>query len=135
MKQEKQLRRRRNFSEVFKRQLVKEFESGRSTVKELGLDYSIQTRVLYRWIHKYSRYYQSGSRIIVEMTSQEDTNKELRKKIAALEQAVGKKQMQIDYLEKLIELSEKAYKIEIKKKGDTSPLTGSTGIDPNTGGQ
>jgi transposase-like protein len=135
MKKVKQLRKRRHFSEVFKRQLVKEFESGHSTVNELSEDYSIQTRVLYRWIHKYSRYYQSGSRIVVEMKSQEQTNKELREQIAKLEQVVGKKQMEIDYLEKLIELSEKAYKVEIKKKADTSPLTGSADIDPNTAGQ
>jgi transposase len=43
------------------------------------------------------------------MESEEVKNKELRNTVACLKQLVGQKQMQIDYLEKLIELASKEH--------------------------
>ena len=135
MKQEKQVRIKRNFSESFKKSIVSHYESGRYTVLELEEEFGISNPLIYRWIRKYSRYYKQGSRVIVEMKSQDQTNSELRSKIKDLESTVGRKQMEIDYLEKLIEISEKAFKIQIKKKEDSSPLTGLKPTGINTAGQ
>ena len=134
-KERSRIRSRRIFSESFKKSIVKKYEKGESTVNELGQDYHIGVQLIYRWIHKYSRYYDHGSRIIVEMKSQDQTNKELRAKIKELESIVGKKQITIDYLEKLIELTEKELKFSVKKKDVSSPLTGSEQIKKNTSGQ
>lgn len=41
--------------------------------------------------------------------------KELEEKVKLLEQAVGQKQIKIDYLEKMIDLASEDYKIDIKK--------------------
>ena len=136
MKKEKgRIKSKRIFSDSFKKSIVTKYEKGESTVNQLEQDYHIGVQLIYRWIHKYSRYYDHGSRIIVEMKSQDQTNKELRAKIKELESIVGKKQITIDYLEKLIELTEKELKISVKKKDVSSPLTGSEQIKKNTSGQ
>jgi hypothetical protein len=51
--------------------------------------------------------------------------KELHKRIEELERIVGQKQLNIDFLEKMIELATDQYGIEIKKNFDTPPSTGS----------
>ncbi len=67
-------------------------------------------------------------RLIVESDS--DTAKliELRKKIAELERTVGQKQIVIDFKDKMIELAEEHYNIDIKKNFSTqqSSTTGKT---------
>lgn len=52
--------------------------------------------------------------------------KELQKRIAELERIVGQKQLNIDYLEKMIDLAGEHYNIDIKKNFDTPQSTGST---------
>jgi len=44
------LQRRRNFSESFKKERVKEYESGSFTVLELSKLFNIRHTTLYRWI-------------------------------------------------------------------------------------
>ena len=51
--------------------------------------------------------------------------KALEARVKELEGAVGRKQMNIDYLEKLIELAEAKLGVDIKKKCTTQPLAGS----------
>ena len=54
---------------------------------------------------------------------------ELEKKIAELERAIGQKQVQLDFKDKMIELAEQLYGIDIKKKFESTSLsgTGNTG--------
>jgi hypothetical protein len=54
--------------------------------------------------------------------------KELELKIKQLEQAVGQKQIKIDYLEKMIDIAKEELKIDIKKNFNTSQSTGSETI-------
>ena len=51
--------------------------------------------------------------------------KALEARIKELEGVVGRKQMSIDYLEKMIELTGTELGIDIKKKCNMSPLPGS----------
>jgi hypothetical protein len=59
--------------------------------------------------------------MIVELES--DTFKLItqQKRIAELERLVGQKQVKIEFLEKMLELTEKEYKIDIKKKFESKP--------------
>lgn len=50
--------------------------------------------------------------------------KDLEKKIKELEQIIGRKQIKIDYYEKMIEIASKDFDIEIKKNSDTPQSTG-----------
>ena len=60
--------------------------------------------------------------------SSEKKVKELNKRIEELERIVGQKQLNIDFLEKMIELAKEQYGIDIKKNSSTPPSTGSDQI-------
>jgi transposase len=51
--------------------------------------------------------------------------KDLQKRISELERIAGEKQLNIDFLEKMIELAKDHYGIDINKNFDTPPSTGS----------
>lgn len=57
------------------------------------------------------------------MEAKSDTQKilALQKRIAELERIVGQKQVLLDFKEKMIELAEEEYKIDIKKKFTDKP--------------
>ncbi len=52
----------------------------------------------------------------------------LEQRIKELEVAVGQKQMNIDYLERMIELAKEEYDIDIKKNSNTPQSDGSKQI-------
>jgi len=123
------LQRRRNFSESFKKERVKEYESGSFTVLELSKLFNIRHTTLYRWIYKYSTY-QRRNVIMVEMKDSASKKlKDYEQKIADLERALGQKQLNIEYLEKLIEIANQTYSIDIKKNANTPRSPGSRHTD------
>lgn len=114
-------RRLRTFSVEFKRQKVREIESKVTSISEVARIYDVRINNVSRWIEKYSNHYMKGVRIIVE--SESDTRKlmEQAKRIAELERIVGQKQLLIDFQLKMMELAEKEYNIDIKKKFEKMP--------------
>jgi transposase len=108
-------RRRRHFSESLKRKLVKEIEEKRSSVSQICKVHEVSYTAIYRWISLYSLQ-EKPTRTIVEAKS--DTTKilALQKKIADLERLLGQKQVLIDFQEKMIEIAEQTYQVDIKKK-------------------
>lgn len=122
------LRAHRVFSEEFKKARIKEYESGEQSVVELSRLFNIQGALIYRWIHRYS-FYNKKRTILVEMKdSAKQKLKDYEKRIADLERIVGQKQLNIDFLEKMIDLAEQEYKVDIKKNVNTplSPGSGKT---------
>lgn len=115
----------RKFSDEFKRYVVKEFESGTFSVKQLGKIYSIRHQVIYNWIYKFSTFNEKGIRIVEMKESSSSKLKEMEQRIKELEQAVGQKQIKIDYLEKMIDLAKSELDIDIKKNYNTPQSTGS----------
>lgn len=103
------------YTKEFKVQLVKEFETGKFSVPQLEKLYSISNSSIYSWIHKYSTFNEKGIRIVEMKESSTSKLKELAQKVKDLEQIVGKKQIQIDYLEKMIDISKDDLNIDIKK--------------------
>lgn len=114
-------RQQRHFSENFKKEKVREIEIGISKVADICKQYEVTTTNVYRWIHKFGSMKQKNERLIVE--SQSDTKEllELKKKIAELERIVGQKQILLDFKDKMIEIAEETYKVDIKKKFGTRP--------------
>jgi transposase-like protein len=113
------LRTVRVFSDAFKRRRVKELDQGLYTVTEVSRLYEVSTKSVYRWLYKYSINHQKGVRQVVEMESEEQKTKALLKRVAELEQVIGQKQLQIDYLEKLIEVGSEELRVDLKKSFDT----------------
>lgn len=118
-------RQNRHFDEGFKRRKVIEIERGITAVGEISREYQVSRTSIYAWIHKYSRTRKKQERMVVEAKS--DTRKiaVLKEKVRELERIVGQKQIQIDFFDKMIELAEQEYGIEIKKKHSTPRSAGS----------
>jgi transposase len=119
------LRKRRQYSDEFKKQIVADFESGQFSVKQLEKLHGIADQVIYRWIHKFSTFNQKGFRVVEMKESSQQKLKELERKIKDLEAALGRKQIQVDYLEKMIEIAKTELNIDIKKNYNTSQSAGS----------
>jgi transposase-like protein len=120
----KQIRKKRIYSEAFKKQLVLEFEKGKISVPQMEKLYGIGNANIYRWIYKYSIFNEKGSRIIEMKDSATNKLKLLERKVRDLERMVGQKQIKIDYLEKMMEIAKEELDIDIKKNFDTPQSTG-----------
>ncbi|RFM29125.1 transposase, partial [Deminuibacter soli] len=116
---------RRVFSEEVRRSAVKAIESGKSSVAITCHNYGISTTTVYRWLNKYSRHLQSGQTIVIQMNSEATKNQELQKRIHELEAALGRKQMEVDFLTKMIEIGKDEFGFDLKKKLSTPPSSGS----------
>ena len=115
----------RNFGEKFKKDVVSRIENNEFSVREISELYGVSTTAVYKWVYKYSILYRKGYKQIIEPMSTTKKVKDLQKRIKELEQAVGQKQMRVDFLEKLIEISESELGIDIKKKAGSKPKFGS----------
>lgn len=115
---------RRLFSEDFKKARVKEYESGEFTVGEISRLFEINSVIVYRWIYQYSLYNRKSVKIMEMASSGTKKVKELEQRIKELERIVGQKQLNIDYLETMIELAKEKYSIDIKKNSNTPPSSG-----------
>lgn len=115
----------RHFSEAFKKEKVKMIEDKKITVRQLSKIYGVCDAAIYKWIHKYSMRIGRGERYVVEKESEGAKTLELLKRIAELERKVGQKQLEIDYLEKVVELSSEQTGIDLKKKYESGHSAGS----------
>lgn len=115
-------RKRRRFSETFKVQKVRELESGQVRICEIKKEYDVSCTAIYKWINKYSMSKKKKpERLIIESESDVVKLQQLRKKIAELERTIGQKQVELDFKDKMIDLAEDHYDIDIKKKFEDSP--------------
>lgn len=106
----------RRYGDKFKKDIVKGIDTNRHTVKEVSDLYGVSRASIYKWIYKYSHLYCKGYRQIIEPMSSNKKLSELQKKIKELERVVGQKQLEIDFMKKVIELSEEEYRVDISKK-------------------
>jgi len=111
-------RHRRTFSTTFKKKKVKDIELGKVKISEICKVYQVSSVSVYRWINKFGSI-SKPERIIVE--SKSDTQKilALKKRIAELERLVGQKEIQLTFKDKMIDIAEEKFGIEIKKKPST----------------
>lgn len=105
--------------------VVKFYESGQRTVLEMVREFDLCEATVYSWIYRYSEYNKKSVQVVEMKDSQQHKIKELEQRVRELEQAVGRKQINIDYLEKMIELAKEHYDIDIKKNYDTPQSGGS----------
>jgi transposase len=119
------IRKSRQYSSEFKKEIVSIFESGKFSVEQLKRLYGINKQSIYDWIYKYSSLNQKGYRVMEKKESATHKLKLLEQKIKDLEQTVGQKQMTIDYLERLIDLAKSDLHIDIKKNYNTAHSNGS----------
>ena len=125
----------RYFSEEFKRQKVREIEKNQVSISEIMKEYEVSRTAIYKWLFKYSKMVKKGERQIVE--SKSDTRKihELRERIKELERTIGQKQLLIEFKDKVIELAEETYGVDIKKKLSSKLSSGTGQIGQDTPGK
>ena len=104
IKEQLKIKSHRIFSHEFKRTKVKELISKRTTILELCTTYSVSRTAVYKWLYKYSVDYSPKSILVVQMESEEEKTKYFKQRVADLERIVGQKQLEIDFLSKLIYL-------------------------------
>ncbi len=121
----RKIRKTRRYAEDYKKQLVREFESGKFSVLELSRLHGMPIQTIYKWIYKYSHFNKHGYRVIEMKDSSQQKIKELEQKIKMLERTVGQKQIMIDYLEKMMEIAKDELDIDIKKNYSTPRSAGS----------
>ena len=114
-------RQRRHFSDSFKLQKVREIETGQTKVGEICSQYQVSYTAVYRWIEKFGIMKDKKERLVIESESDTRQLLELKKRLSELERIIGQKQIQIDFQNKMIELAEETYGVDIKKKFFTPP--------------
>jgi transposase len=125
-------RRARRFSDNFKMEKVRAIETGKLKVSEVCKLYEVTSTNVYRWINKFGSMKNKPERMIVEHESDAKQLIELKKKVAELERIIGQKQILIDFKDKMIEIAEQTYGVDIKKNFSTDASNTSGNTDKNT---
>lgn len=109
------LRPHRIFSNTLKIKIVKDIESGKVNVTGVCREYKVSQQSVYNWLKKFSGHLHPSTTLVVQMDSEQYRSKELEKRVTELEAALGRKQMEIDYLNKLIEIADADMGTDLKK--------------------
>lgn len=118
------LKPRRIFSEKLKRKIVRDIEQGKVNVTGVCREYEVSNVSVYVWLKKFSSHLHSSSTLVMQMDSEQYRTKELEKKVAELEAALGRKQLEIDYLNKLIDIASRDLAVDLKKNINTNASGG-----------
>jgi transposase len=116
----------RSFSEAFKKGKVRELERNLSSISDICRTYSVSRTSVYKWIYKYSIMAKKQVKQVVEAKSDTQKIKALEHRIKELERIIGQKQLLLDFKDKMIELAEEDYQVDIKKKIGSVLLPGTT---------
>ena len=119
------IRKQRKYSIEFKKRIVTDFENGKFSVPQLERLHGVRNSLIYSWIYKFSTFNEQGFRVVEMKDSSNKKMKELETRLKELESVVGRKQIKIDYLEKMMEIAKEELDIDIKKNFGTPQSTGS----------
>ncbi len=105
------------YSEAFKRQVVREVLSGILTKDGAKRKYNIggKTTIL-SWCRKYGSQEELGIKVKIMTQKEEDENTVLKRRIKELEKSLEESRFKNEALETLIDVAEQELDIKIKKK-------------------
>jgi transposase-like protein len=122
----------RYFSDDFKRKKVRELERNLTSIPDICKTYSVSRTSVYKWIYKYSAMAKKQVRQVVESKSDTIKIRALEERIKELERVVGQKQLLLEFKDKMIEIAESTYNVDIKKKVGSRLSSGTTSTGTNT---
>jgi transposase-like protein len=122
---------KRVFSSDLKAKLVKDIVEKRATVLQISKLYAVTCAAIYKWLDKYSPTYTKTVQIVVQMESEAEKTKSLLERVAELERALGRKELQLMYFEKLIEFTSRDVGYDVKKKA-VQKLSNGLELKPNS---
>lgn len=131
--QERRVLCNRSFSEDFKRKKVREIECNLVTISEISKTYLVSRNSIYRWIYKYSLMAKKNVKQVVEAKSDTQKIRMLEDRIKELERIIGQKQLAIEFKDKMIEIAENTYGVDIKKKVGSKLSSGTSITGRNAG--
>ena len=125
-------RQNRYFSEDIKKKIVRDLEKNLTSITDVCYTYEVSRTSIYRWIYKYSAMAKKKHKQIVEPKSDTTRINALKERIKKLERTIGQKQIMIDFKDKMIELAEQRYNVDIKKKLGSRASSGSSTTNKST---
>lgn len=131
--EEQQAKHCRYFSSDFKKKRVQELENNLISVSDICKTHKVSRTSVYRWVYKYSNMAKKQVRQVVEAKSDTKKIQLLEERIKELERIVGQKQIMIDFQDKMIEIAESTYEVDIKKKLGSKPSSGTCITEINKG--
>ena len=129
---ERKSRQTRYFSEDFKRRKVRELEKNLTCIADICRTYEVSNTAVYKWIYTYSAMAKKKERQVVDSKSDTQKIKALQDRIRELERIVGQKQLLLEFKDKMIEIAENDYGVDIKKRVGSKLSSGNTSTDKNT---
>jgi transposase len=123
----------RRFSDDFKKKKVRELERNIASIPDICRTYSVSRAAVYKWIYKYSAMAKKQVKQVVEAKSDTLKIRALEERIKELERIVGQKQLLLEFKDKMIEIAEADYGVDIKKKVGSKLSSGTTSTDKITG--
>jgi len=114
----------RKFSEDFKRKKISELDRNLISISELCREHQVSRTSVHRWVYLYSTMKKKSLKQVVEASSDTRKMQQLRDENKELQRIIGEKQILIDFKSKMIELAEKEYGVDIKKKFSSKPSSG-----------
>ena len=130
--QEQRVLQNRYFSDEFKKKKVREFENNLASVADICRTYSVSRTSVYKWIYKYSVMAKKQVKQVVEAKSDTKKIKALEDRIKELERVVGQKQLLLEFKDKMIEIAESTYGVDIKKKVGSKLSSGTISTGKST---
>lgn len=127
-----EIKRNRQFSEEFKKKKVTELIEKQITVTQLSRIYGVTRAAIYKWLYKYSPNHQRKTILVVEMESESYKTQRLQQQVAELERKIGQKQLEIDFLNKLLEIGSEELGFDLKKNFSTKLSNGTDTTAENT---
>lgn len=106
---------RRVFSDSFKKDKARLYETGKMSVPQMARLYDVSETSLYKWIDKF-RTTPGSHRVVVETDSDYLQLLEMQKRVEGMERLIGNQQIQLDYQKSVIEAASEHYDEDIEKK-------------------
>lgn len=131
--EEQRIKHCRYFSLDFKKKRVQELENNLVTVSDICKTYKVSRTSVYQWLYKYSNMAKKQVKQVVEAKSDTMKIQLLENRIKELEQIIGQKQILIEFQDKMIEIAESTYEVDIKKKLGSKHFGGTGSPRINTG--
>jgi transposase len=122
----------RHFSDDFKKKKVRELERNITSIADICKTYSVSRTSVYKWIYKYSVMAKKQVKQVVEAKSDTQKIKALEERIKELERIIGQKQLLLEFKDKMIEIAEATYNVDIKKKVSSRLWSGTTSTEEST---
>ena len=129
---ERKPKEQRHFSDDFKKSKVRELEKRITSIPDICRTYAVSRAAVYKWIYKYSPMAKKQVKVVVEAKSDTQKIRALEDRIKELERIVGQKQLLLEFKDKMIEIAEMTYGVDIKKKVGSKLSSGTTSTGKST---